>query len=200
MLGDFRSAHAGPRSAAARVGLAALIACIGLTWTAGASSAFATYGTVSITKKNVGGDAADLFHFDAPDAIKAGGFDLKGGETYTNSHVLYNTSKYAKAYTVSEPPSATYELTSIDCDIWPTYHKSTATPSLASRSVAVGEKVACTFTNTKLQPGIRIVKSGPATAYSGDALTFGFAVTNTGERPLHDVDVTDDHCAPVAKA
>src|SRR3954454_12140247 len=85
MLGAFRSAHAGPRSAAARIGLAALLACVGLTWTAGASSAFATYGTVSITKKNVGGDAADVFHFNASDQIKAGGFDLIGDGNYTNS-------------------------------------------------------------------------------------------------------------------
>ena len=108
MLGAFRSAHAGPRSAAARIGLAALLACIGLTWTAGASSAFATYGTVSITKKNVGGDAADLFHFDAPSAIKTGGFDLMGGQTFTNTKVEYNTATYAgkytkAAYTVAEP-------------------------------------------------------------------------------------------------
>jgi hypothetical protein len=408
MLGAFRSAHAGPRSAAARIGLAALLACIGLTWTAGASSAFATYGTVSITKKNVGGDSTDVFHFDSSSAIKVGGFDLIGGGTYTNTKVEYNTAKsyagkYTKAaYTVSEPASDKYELQSIDCSVSPSYHKGSASTSLATRSVAirvgVGEKVDCTFTNqrktgtitvkkqlepatdsgkfdlqvdgkdvaqqvgnggygsltvptgthtvgeyganlgdyvrytkclkgttvvaegsgvvnvpvgaydeitctiknvrkaqvvvekktapadtaatktafdfsmtpgavaysltdgqadtrsvepgkaytvaeadshakgyrltaidctsgttnvdtrtatftpaagetvkcvftnTKLQPGIRIVKSGPATAYSGDTLQFGFDVTNTGERALHEVDVTDDHCAPVTKA
>jgi prealbumin domain-containing protein len=168
MLGAFRSAHAGPRSAAARVGLAALLACIGLTWTAGASSAFATYGTVSITKKNVGGDAADLFHFDAPSAIKAGGFDLKGGETYTNSHVVYNTSRYAQAYTVSEPASDKYTLKSIDCDVTPAYHNGSAVTSLATRSVAikvgVGEKVACTFTNERKTGTITVKKQlEPAT-------------------------------------
>ena len=168
MLGAFRSAHAGPRSAAARVGLAALLACIGLTWTAGATSAFATYGTVSITKKNVGGDAADLFHFDAPSAIKAGGFDLKGGETYTNSHVLYNTSKYAQAYTVSEPASDKYTLKSIDCVVTPAYHNGSAVTSLATRSVAikvgVGEKVACTFTNERKTGTITVKKQlEPAT-------------------------------------
>jgi hypothetical protein len=398
MLGAFRSAHAGPRSAVARVGLAALLACVGLTWTAGASSAFATYGTVSITKKNVGGDAADVFHFNAPSAIKSGGFDLIGGQTYTNTRVEYNTGKYGSAYTVSEPAGDKYELKSIDCAVTPSYHKGSATTSLATRSVAikvgVGEKVACTFTNqrktgtitvkkqlvpaadsgkfdlqvdgknvatqvgdggygsstvptgthtvgeygqnlgdyiryttcvkgatvvaegagvvnvpvgaydqivctvknvrkakvvvvkhtapadtaatkfdfsmnpgavaytltdgasdtrsvepgkaytvteadahakgykltgiycssgtssvaarsatftpaagetvtcsftnTKLQPGIKIVKNGPATAYSGDTLGFTFDVSNTGERALHGVDVTDDHCAPVS--
>src|SRR4051812_6083827 len=162
MLGAFRSAHAEPRSAAARIGLVALLACIGLTWTAGASSAFATYGTVSITKKNVGGDATDLFHFDAPDAVKAGGFDLKGGDTYTNSHVVYNTGRYGKAYTVSEPPSDKYELKSIDCYVTPAYHKGSAMTSLATRSVdikvGVGEKVACTFTNERKTGTITVKK------------------------------------------
>jgi hypothetical protein len=401
MLGAFRSAHAEPRSAAARIGLAALIACVGLTWTAGASSAFATYGTVSVKKVNVDGPAADVFHFDSSKEINAGyGFDLKGGDTFTNTRVVYNTSTYAKAYTVSEPAGDKYVLKRIDCDVTPAYHKGSATVSLATGSVAIrvgvgekvactftnqrktgtitvkkdlvpstdtgrfnlqiggntvaplvgdggyatktlatgtytvgetganlgdyiryttcldgatkvaegsgdvsvpvgygdqivctiknvrkaqivvtkktapadtaatktafgftlnpgavaysltdgqsdtravepgkaytvteaaangykltaidcssgtksldtrsatftpsaGQKVECTFTNTKLQPGIDIVKTGPATAYSGDTLSFGFAVSNTGERPLHDVDVTDDHCAPVTKA
>jgi hypothetical protein len=171
MLGAFRSAHAEPRSAAARIGLVALLACVGLTWTAGASSAFATYGTVSITKKNVGGDATDLFHFDAPDAIKAGGFDLKGGGTYTNSRVEYNTSKYAKAYTVSEPASDKYELKSIDCDVTPAYHKGTASTSLPTRSVAikvgVGEKVACTFTNQRKTGTITVKKQLEPTTDAG---------------------------------
>jgi hypothetical protein len=103
-----------------------------------------------------------------------------------------------KAYTVTEADAHAkgYKLTAIDC--------SSGTTNVDTRSAtftpAAGEKVECSFTNTKLQPAVRIVKSGPATAYSGDTLSFGFAVSNTGERPLHDIDVTDDHCAPVAKA
>ena len=105
MLGAFRSADAGPRGAATRIGLAALLACIGLTWTAGATSAFATYGTVKITKVNEGGDQTDSFHFNASTAIKStGGFDLKGGQSYSSSTVHANTGAYAGAgaYTVSE--------------------------------------------------------------------------------------------------
>src|SRR3954447_13507038 len=169
MLGAFRSAHAEPRSAAARIGLAALIACVGLTWTAGASSAFATYGTVSVKKVNDGGNAADVFHFDASKEINANyGFDLKGGDTLTNTRVVYNTSTYAKAYTVSEPASDKYVLKSIDCDVTPAYHKGSATVSLATRSVAirvgVGEKVACTFTNERKTGTITVKKQlEPAT-------------------------------------
>ena len=131
MLGAFRSAHAGPRSTVARVGLAALLACVGLTWTAGASSAFATYGTVSITKKNVGGDPADVFHFNAPSAIKTGGFDLIGGQTYTNTRVEYNTGTYGSAYTVSEPASDKYELKRIDCAVTPSSSRGQVSPVVA---------------------------------------------------------------------
>jgi hypothetical protein len=404
MLGALRSAHAEPRSVAARIGLVALLACIGLTWTAGASSAFATYGTVKITKVNEGGDAADSFHFNASSAISAtGGFDLKGGQTYATAKVHANAGAYnAAAYTVAEPVSDKYELKNVSCtvaaapykskygstspygttgvnikvgvgetvactftnkrktgtitvkkDLQPAtdagkfdlqvdgknvatqvgnggygsasvttgthtvgeyganlddyvrstkcvkgttvvaegtgvlnvpvgaydqitctvknvrkgkivvvkhtapadmaatktafdytvspgaiaysltdgasdtravepgkaytvteadahakgykltaIHCTSGTSSVDTRSATVtpaaGETVTCEFTNTKLQPGIKIVKSGPAKAYSGDTLAFGFDVSNTGERPLHDIDVTDDHCAPVS--
>jgi hypothetical protein len=117
MLGAFRPAEAGPRGAAARIGVAALLACIGLSWTAGATDAFATYGTVKITKVNEGGDPADSFHFNSSTQInKYGGFDLKGGESYTSSTVHANAGYYdAPAYTVSEPASDKYELKSINC-------------------------------------------------------------------------------------
>jgi hypothetical protein len=382
----------------------ALLACIGLTWTAGASSAFATYGTVKITKVNEGGDQADSFHFNASSAISAtGGFDLKGGQTYANAKVHANAGAYnAAAYTVSEPAGDKYELKDVSCTVTAAPYKAkygstspygttgvsikvgvgetaactftnklktgtitvkkqlepatdagrfdlrvdgknvasqvgnggygsatvptgthtvdeygtnladyvrstkclngttvvaegsgalnvpvgagdqitctvknvrkativvakhtapadtaatktafdfsvnpgaiaysltdgasdtrvvepgraytvteadarakgykltavqctTGTSNLDTRSATVtptaGETVTCQFTNTKLRPGITIVKSGPATAYSGDTLSFGFDVSNTGERPLHDIQVTDDHCAPVA--
>ncbi|MEA2248122.1 MAG: hypothetical protein QOH46_2651 [Solirubrobacteraceae bacterium] len=303
MLGAFRSAHAEPRSAAARIGLVALLACVGLTWTAGASSAFATYGTVKITKINEGGDQADPFHFNASTGISAaGGFDLKGGQTYANAKVHANAGAYnAAAYTVAEPASDKYELKSIVCNVTPAPYKTqygSTSPYGATGvniKVGVGETAACTFTNkrktgtitvkkqlvpatdagkfdlkvdgknvatqvgdggygsttvptgthtvdeygtnladyvryttcakgttvvaegsgalnvpvgandqitctvknVRRQPGIQIVKSGPATAYSGDTLSFGFDVSNTGNRPLHDIQVSDDHCSPV---
>src|SRR4051794_2548347 len=403
MSGVFRSAAAGSRGAAARLGLMTLLACVGVTWTAGASSAFATYGTVKITKVNEGGDAADSFHFNASSAVSAtGGFDLKGGQTYANAKVHANAGAYnAAAYTVSEPASDKYELKDISCTVTAAPYKSkygstsaygttgvnikvgvgetaactftnkrktgtitvkkqlepatdtgkfdlqidgknvasqvgnggygsatrptgrptrggaganlddyvrytkcakgttvvaegagvvnvpvgaydqitctvknvrkakivvvkhtapadtaatktafgftvnpgaiaysltdgasdtravepgkaytvteadahakgykltaidctSGTSSVDTRSATVtpaaGETVTCEFTNTKLRPGIKIVKSGPATAYSGDTLSFGFDVSNTGERALHAIDVTDDHCSPV---
>src|SRR4051812_13998653 len=413
MFGVLRPAAAGSRGAVARLGLAALLACVGVSLTAGASSALATNGTVKITKVNQGGDPADVFHFDAaaPHAryatTWAGAFDLKGAgapTATTKSFTVHaNTGSYYTSYgdyVFSEHADAGYELKSVVCkvdgysapnsngswtvagtgvsvkvgvdhtvactftnqrktgtikvkkDLEPatdagrfdlkvddapvatqvgnggygktavrtgthtvsesganladyvrytkclkgTYvvaegsgdvnvnvgqyddivctiknvrkaqivvakstvpadtatpktafsftespngaafdladgasdtrsvepgkaytiteadahalgykltdvHCSTGTSDVATRSATVtpaaAETVTCSFTNTKLQPGIKIVKSGPATAYSGDTLDFGFDVSNTGERALHDVQVTDDHCAPV---
>ena len=168
MLGAFRSADAGPRGAAARIGLAALLACIGLTWTAGATSAFATYGTVKITKINDGGDPADSFHFNASTAIKStGGFDLKGGESYSSSTVHANAGAYnAAAYNVSEPSNDKYELKSLVCSVTAAYNKpkyGSATTDVANRAVAikvgVGEKVDCTFTNQRKTGTITVKKA-----------------------------------------
>jgi hypothetical protein len=64
--------------------------------------------------------------------------------------------------------------------------------------VGAGDQIVCTITNTKREPAIAIVKHGPATAYSGDTLRFALDVTSTGERPLYDIRVADDHCAPVS--
>ena len=168
MLGAFRSADAGPRGAAARIGLAALLACIGLTWTAGATSAFATYGTVKITKINDGGDPADSFHFNASTAIKStGGFDLIGGGSYSSSTVHANAGAYnAAAYNVSEPANDKYELKSLVCSVTAAYNKpkyGSATTDVANRAVAVkvgvGEKVDCTFTNQRKTGTITVKKA-----------------------------------------
>jgi hypothetical protein len=400
MLGVLRSAEAGPRGAVTRLGLAALVACVGLTWAAGASDAFATYGKVVIKKVNQGGDQTDRFRFTSS-ISGAGEFWVTSGGQYAKT-VLDNTGRYGSAYVVTEPADTTgkYELKSIDCAVSPASYKTkghteeypaerkakiwvgvgetatctftnarktgkiavkkqllpatdagrfdlevdgqtvkalagdggygsavvptgthtvgeaganlddyvrsvkcttaggyvvasgtgpvdvpvakgdditcvvknvrkakivvekhtapagdattefgfgvspggapfalkdggskatsveaektyavteadanakgykltaiqctSGTGDVATRTATVtpkpGETVTCSFTNTKLQPGIRVVKSGPEFAYSGDTLAFGFDVSNTGERPLHDIEVADDKCAPV---
>jgi hypothetical protein len=406
MLGALRSADAGPRGAATRLGLAALLACVGLTWTAGASDAFATYGTVTIKKVNQGGDQADRFHFTSSTGVaKAAEFWVTPASQYKSSTVHANAGRYdAAPYYVTEDVADGYELKAIDCTVAASPYRAkvgSATTALAQRKVAIkvgvgenvtctftnqrqtgkitvkkellpatdagrfdlqvdgqtvkaqagnggygsatvktgthtvgeagtglsdymrsvkctkangyvvaegagpvsvnvgaadditcvvknvrkakivvakttvpadaaavktafgftlnpgavaftltdgqsdsgvvepgkaytvteadahakgykltaiqcssgttdvakrtatvtpapGETVTCSFTNTKLQPGIHVVKSGPAFAYSGDTLAFGFDVSNTGERPLHDIEVADDKCAPVS--
>src|SRR4051794_35971770 len=172
MSGVFRLADAGPRGFA-RLGFAVLVACIGLTWTAGASSAFATYGTVTIKKVNVGGDQADAFHFTSSTAINAaGGFNVSPALPYSSSKVHANAGAYydAPAYTVAEDTTPGYELKDISCAVTQASYKkyASATPALAQRKVAikvgVGDKVACTFTNERQTGTIKVVKDlAPAT-------------------------------------
>jgi uncharacterized repeat protein (TIGR01451 family) len=45
---------------------------------------------------------------------------------------------------------------------------------------------------TRLNPGVTIVKSGPATAHVGDVITYSFKVTNVGDTTLSNVKVDDD--------
>jgi hypothetical protein len=407
MFGVLRPADAGPRGTAARLGLVALLACVGLTWTAGASDAFATYGTVTIKKVNQGGDQTDRFHFTSslPNSGGSSFWVNSGGEYTTGKLVHANAGRYdAAPYYVTEDAKAGYQLKDITCTVTPAPYKAkvgsttayegqdqrkvaikvgvdekvycvftnektaritvkkdlkpvadagrfdlqvdgknvasgvgnggsgsadvapgthqvgetganlgdyvrsvkctkpngyvvaegagpvdvkvyssdditcvvknvrkakivvakttvpadtaavktkfgftvnpgavafdlthgqsqgslvepdkaytvaeadpaakgykltaiqctSGTSNVAARTATVtpqpGETVTCTYTNAKLQPGIKVVKSGPAFAYSGDTLDFGFDVTNTGERRLHDVGVTDDKCSPV---
>jgi hypothetical protein len=173
MLGVFRSASAESRSAAARLGLAALLACVGLTWTAGASNAFATWGTVTIKKVNQGGDQTDRFRFAGSTAIAmAGDFWVTSGGRYSSSTVHANAGRYdAPAYTVTEDATAAYELKAISCTVTAAPYKpkyGSATPSLADRKVAikvgVGENVTCVFTNQRKTGTIKVVKKlAPAT-------------------------------------
>src|SRR5205085_174530 len=48
-----------------------------------------------------------------------------------------------------------------------------------------------------VHPAIQVVKSAAATAPDGDAVTYAFAVTNTGEVALTDATVTDDKLGAV---
>ena len=51
----------------------------------------------------------------------------------------------------------------------------------------------------KPTPGISVDKSGPAAAYVGEQVTYTFAVKNTGNVKLTDLEVEDDRCAPLTK-
>ncbi len=146
-LGVTGSASAGPRGRAGRIGLAALIACMGLTWTAGASDAFATYGKVTIKKVNVGGPASDSFAF-STSAHLGSAFSLLGGQSKQIT-VLANAAPYHtdKVYTVTEPASSSYDLKSLTCS------DTDSTTSLADRKATIkvspNENVLCTFTNVR---------------------------------------------------
>jgi hypothetical protein len=134
----------------------------------------------------------------AGDATTAFGFTVNPGAiafTLTDGGSNSSAVEPDKTYTITEADAHAkgYKLTAIEC--------TTGTADVATRTATVtpkpGETVTCSYTNTKLRPAIHVVKSGPAFAYSGDKLDFGFAVSNTGERPLHDIEVDDDKCSPV---
>ena len=46
-------------------------------------------------------------------------------------------------------------------------------------------------------PGIKITKTGPIFGYVGDEITYNYNVSNTGDVPLRNVNITDDKCGPV---
>jgi len=58
---------------------------------------------------------------------------------------------------------------------------------------ATGIQVTCTFINTLGQPGISVKKTASPTTVQnvGDEVTYTFNVTNSGDAPLSDVNVTD---------
>jgi archaellum component FlaG (FlaF/FlaG flagellin family) len=179
-LGVSRPAIAGSRVNAGRIGLAALIACIGLSWTAGATDAHATYGKVTIKKVNVGGAAGDSFAFNTS-AHLGSGFSLLGGQSWSKT-VLANAAPYHtdKVFTVTEPVSAGYELKSLSCS------DTDSTTSLAERKATIkvspNENVTCSFTNQR--KATLIIKKSTSPADTATPKTsFNFTV-NPGAAAL----------------
>ena len=122
----------------------------------------------------------------------AGAFSLADGGVKTITRVAPSATPYA----VIESAASGYRLSSITCnDGDSTGELGTRTASI---KVGAGETVRCTFVNTKLLPGIEVVKSGPAIVHHGDRMDFSFAVRSVGNTPLHDVKVSDDKCSPVS--
>ncbi|HYM58084.1 MAG TPA: hypothetical protein VES79_08975 [Solirubrobacteraceae bacterium] len=125
----------------------------------------------------------------------AGAFSLSDDGVKTVTRVTPNQG--GSHYTVVESTTPGWRLTSVSCG-----SDGDSSGSLANRTASVrvspGETVHCKFVNKQIAPAIDVVKDGPALVHHGDTMTFGFAVTNPGNSPLHDVRVSDDHCAPVS--
>jgi hypothetical protein len=190
-----------------------------------AQAAHATYGKVTIVKVNKGGNASDKFTFHPDVQPTQQDFALKGGEqktfqvecnkdSQTGSCATWNYPKL----TVTEKPTAGYELKDIKCvheqgsGDWPKEpskdssdadNDTTVSASTINLKVNYWEWVKCYVTNAPKppdqHPAIKVVKDGPATAHSGDQLTFSYTVTNPGDVPLTNVTATDDKCSPLTR-
>jgi uncharacterized repeat protein (TIGR01451 family) len=95
-------------------------------------------------------------------ALAATTTDTNGGFTFANPG--------AGSYTVVVTPPAGYSLT------YPT----TGTANQASVTLSACQATNLVFAYMGNQTGVKIVKTGPATAACGDSITYSFAVTNTG--------------------
>jgi hypothetical protein len=205
-----------------RLLLAAAIAWLGLALCA--QAAHATYGNVTIVKINQGGNLNDTFSFHQTVTYSPGDFSLKGAAdvgsvTAQNEKTFYDVECNAgsgcpsRDMSVTETPSSGYTLKSISC-----VHKqglsdepqstdaadpdTTSSGATITFKVSLNEWVKCYVTNAPKQPdqpAIHVVKDGPATAHSGDTLTFAYTVTNPGNVPLTNVTATDDKCSPLTR-
>lgn len=117
-------------------------------------------GAITIVKNSIGAD---------------GSFNFTGSQTFaiaTSAGTGQNTSAYASAvpgtYTITEPVPAGWTLTALSCSAGGSANLANAT---ATVTLAAGQQVTCTFTNTRLG-SITIVKR-----IHDDATTaFSFAV------------------------
>jgi hypothetical protein len=206
-----------------RLLLVAAIAWLGLALCA--QAAHATYGKVTIVKVNKGGNTSDKFTFHPDVQPTQQDFALKGGEQKTFQVECNKDSQYGSCatwnnpkLTVTEKPTAGYELKDIKCvheqgsGDWPDEPSkdssqvdgdTTVSGSTINLKVSYWEWVKCYVTNAPKppdqHPAIKVVKDGPATAHSGDQLTFSYTVTNPGDVPLTNVTATDDKCSPLTR-
>jgi uncharacterized repeat protein (TIGR01451 family) len=133
-------------------------------------------------------------------------FQLAGGETFTQDDITPGQS-----YSVTEQDAKAlgYKLTDLACtqrvpDGQQAAPRLKAVDGTYTFRADTGDLIECTYTNTKVNTALQVKKTGPAFAYSGDTLTFGYAVTNTGNEPLSNIAVSDDKCpnvqGPVSRA
>jgi hypothetical protein len=114
-------------------------------------------------------------------------FSLKDGQSKTITNVVAGSAK-----TVTEDnPGPNYQLTSINCDAStvPAPNRSTNTTTRAvTFSIAAGETLDCTFTNTKQQGHIVVDK---VTDPSGDSQSFDFTLEGGPSNLAQQFSLTD---------
>jgi hypothetical protein len=190
-----------------------------------AQAAHATYGKVTIVKVNDGGDQNAAFSFDPDVTPNQPDFTIKAGESNSKTFEvecnvdrpnLSCASTGRPPLSVTEKPTSGYHLEGIKCVHTqgtkysndyagepnagsPADDDTTFSGPTINLKVSYWEWVKCYVTNAPDHPQIQVVKDGPATAHSGDTLTFSYTVTNPGNVPLTNVTATDDKCSPLTR-
>jgi uncharacterized repeat protein (TIGR01451 family) len=115
----------------------------------------------------------------------AGNANYVSGDTNNDGKLdLNETWIFTKNYTIPTPQTDDVVNTATACGYDP-----------IQVQVVRGAVATCdtdTHTLDVLHPSLQVVKSGPATAYEGDTVTYTFTVTNTGDTPLDITKVNDD--------
>lgn len=150
--------------------------------------------TVRLTKVSNGG--VGTFNFSGDNGFGSDSITTAVAGTGVNG-VTKTLSAASTSTTITETIPSTYFLVSISCS---GLNGGTATPNLSTGALvlnttatAPGNVVTCTYTNTLAEPKLSIVKSastaGPLTA--GQVITYTFKVSNTGNRPISAVSVSE---------
>lgn len=110
-------------------------------------------------------------------------FALRDGQSKTFELVV-------GGYSVSEAATSGWDPTSATCD-------NGSSPDAID--LDAGEIITCTFMNEVQASAINIDKSAtPIKINPGGGVTYNYSVTNVGQAPLHQVEVADDKCTPIA--
>jgi uncharacterized repeat protein (TIGR01451 family) len=148
-------------------------------------------GTITVVKDLV--PATDEGRFDLlvdETVVKSDAADGDGGSLEVNTGT----------HTVSEAAGSAGSLGNYAKGISCSNEQSGAGAGPLQVRVGDGSQITCTITNRRVLAQPVVVKAGDTFAYHGDTVSYTFAVSNTGNSPLHDVHVTDDKCPNVSSA
>lgn len=143
--------------------------------------------TLKVIKKVVNANSGTLQPADFSLHVKSGGSDVDGSPAPGSTEGKVYTLP-AGNYVVSEDNQEGYSSTIWgDCD------------ATGSVTLLAGETRTCTITNDdSIHSAIDIVKSAnPTLIYRGETTTYTIVVTNTGDDPLSNLYLVDDHCGPL---
>lgn len=145
-----------------------------------------------------------------------GAFTLTGTNGWTSQTITTATSgtgvagplqvltATGTATTITEAANTNYVMTGVTCSGLGS--GGTVTPNLLAGTIsfdaaatAIGANITCTVTNTKSNPSLTIAKTFATAATPvvlGQTVTYSYAVTNNGNVPMQNVQVSDMHGTP----